>query len=75
MPHAFFSEMLCPARGLVIVTDDVAPAATPVSSNAEAAARTTATRHMPVFNADLLLDELDLGEGSLAARIPINRAK
>jgi hypothetical protein len=39
----------------VIVTDEVAPDATAASSNAEAAARTTTTRQMPVFNVDLLL--------------------
>src|SRR5438105_10239554 len=60
--------MLCPALGLVIVTDDVAPAATPVM-RAVAATRTAAIRQTPVFNVNLL-QSLGLarnaeGEGSL----------
>src|SRR2546421_2131108 len=58
--------MLCPARGVVMVTDDVAPAATPVSS-ADAAARTAATRQTPVFNVDLLL--VRLGSARRGARV------
>ena len=49
----FLSEMLWPALGDVIVTEDVDAAATAVVS-ATTATR-AAARHMPIFKANLLL--------------------
>jgi len=72
----FFSETLCPARGLVMVTDDVAPAATPVTS-AEAATNRAATRQTPVFNVDLLGSTRRCNSGGRgfapARNIPVER--